>query len=367
MKIKTYIRMKKSAYKSGFVLLAAILLSTGISAQQELTKEYHKEYTVTPSMTLDLSNRYGDIDIRTSETDRIVIDVKVTLKYPNREKAERLLSYIDIRFTEDPDRISAKTVFDDKFSFSGWSGESRRFRIDYTVNMPEEMNLALTNRYGNTLLDDLTGRLSVDIKYGNLNASRLSRNNEKPLNRVRLEYGKGSIEEAGWLDLYLRYCSNFSIQNSQALLTDSRYSKVQLGTTSSLVADLKYDNLRIDEINNLVLESQYTEINIGTLSKKLVFDVAYGSLSVDRVTEGFESIELEARYTGVRLGIDESASYSLSGKVSYGGLKYNEDNYRNIKRIVENTSTTIEGIVGKEESPTAFVRVDASYGTIRLN
>jgi hypothetical protein len=367
MKTKTQIRMKKSVYKSGIILLTAIILSTGLNAQQELTKEYNKEYNVTPSMTLDLSNRYGDIDIRTSETDRVVIDVKVTLRYPNREKAERLLSYIDVKFKEEPDLISVKTVFDDKFSFSGWSGDSRRFRIDYNITMPEEMNLALTNRYGNTVLEDLTGSVSLDIKYGNLTAARLIRDNEKPLNNIRLEYGKGSVEEAGWLDLFLRYCSNFSITESQALLIDSRYSKIQLGTTSSLVANLKYDNLRIENINNLVLESGYTEINIGTLTKKLEFDVAYGSLSVDRVLAGFESIELDSRYTGIRLGIDESASYSLRGKVSYGGLKFDEDNYRNIKRIVENTSTIVEGIVGKEESPTAFVRVDASYGTVRLN
>ncbi len=95
--------------------------------------------------------------------------------------------------------------------------------------------------------------------------------------------------------------------------------------------------------------------------------MAYGSFTIERVAEGFESIDLESRYTGVRMGIDESASYKLEGKVSYGGLKFNEDNYKNTRRIVENTSTTVEGIVGKEESPTAFVRIDSSYGTIRLN
>jgi hypothetical protein len=30
---------------------------------------------------------------------------------------------------------------------------------------------------------------------------------------------------------------------------------------------------------------------------------------------------------GVRLGIEESANYKLEAKVSYGGLKYNEDKF----------------------------------------
>ncbi len=358
--------MDKLKYKSGILLFAAVLLSAGLSAQDELKKEYHKEYKVTPEMTLDLSNRYGDIDVQTSETDQVVIDVKITLKFPNRERAEKLLSYIEVEFSEDPERVSARTVIDEKFSFSGWSGESRRFRIDYNVKMPEKMNLKLANRYGNTVLDDLSGHVDLDIKYGNLTAASFNRENEKPLNTISLAYGKGSIEKAGWLDAIFRYCGSFSITDGQALLIDSKYSKVQIGNVSSLVGETKYDNLKIDNINNLVLESGYTDINIGTLTRKLDFEVAYGSFTIDRVPAGFESIELDARYTGVRVGIDENASYKLDGEVSYGGLKFNEDNYKNIKRIVENTSTTVEGIVGKDESPTAYVKVDASYGTIKL-
>ena len=51
--------MKKVTYKPGILFLAAILLSVGLNAQDELKKEYHKEYKVTPSMLLDLSNRRG--------------------------------------------------------------------------------------------------------------------------------------------------------------------------------------------------------------------------------------------------------------------------------------------------------------------
>ena len=70
---------------------------------------------------------------------------------------------------------------------------------------------------------------------------------------------------------------------------------------------------------------------------------------------------------GVKLGIEESANYKLDAKVSYGGLKYNEDNFKNHKRIVENNSSEVSGTVGKEENPTAKVNVLASYGTVRLN
>jgi hypothetical protein len=359
--------MRKSVYKPGALLLAGLFfLSAGLTAQEEVSKEYHKEYTAKKGVTLDLNNRYGDIIVQTSESDQVVIDVKVTVKYPSRERAEKLLSYIDVNFSEGENVISAETVIDEKFTFTGWSGETRKFMINYTVKMPVWMDLTLANKYGNTDLDDLTGLVNLTVKYGNLQAAKLTRGNEKPMSTLNLAYGKATIEEAGWLDIEVRYAGNLTIQKSQALLLDSKYSKLIFGTSSSIVAATRYDNIRIESINNLILDTGYADINIGLLTKKFKFEGSYSSLSVDRVPGGFESIEINARYTGVRIGIDESASYNLEGKVSYGGLKFNEENFNYKRRITENNSTEVSGIIGNDESPAATVRVEASYGTVKL-
>jgi hypothetical protein len=359
--------MKKSVYKPGALLITALcFLSLTLSAQEELTKDFHKEYTAQKDTKLDLNNRYGDIVVQTSETNQVVIDVKVTVKYPSRQRAEELMRYIDVKFAEEGNVISAKTVIDDRFKFSGWSGDARKFSIDYNVKMPVEMDLALVNRYGDTELDDLSGYLEIDIKYGNLSASKLSRGNDKPISVINLAYGNGTIDEAGWLDVTTRYCGNFSVDKGQALLLDSKYSKVQLGSVSSVVGEVRYDNLRIENIKNLVLDAGYTDVNIGTLSNKLVFDGGYGAFNAERVPAGFDSLKVDTHYTGVRLGIDESASYDLEARTSYCGLKYNEDNFQNRRRIVENNSSEISGIVGKSSSPTSYVKVNSSYGSVKL-
>jgi hypothetical protein len=357
--------MKKSDYKSGMLLSITLFLISITLSAQEVTKEFHKEYTAGANTTLDISNRYGDVVIQSWDKDQVVIDVKVTVELPNKERAEKLLNYIDIQFSEGDNLISAKTVIDEKFNFSGW-GDSRRFSIDYTVKMPVETALTLANKYGNSDLDDLHGLVNLDIKYGNITAAKLTRGNVKPLNRLNLAYGKGTIDEAGWLDLTVRYVGKFELTKSQAILLDSKYSKLSLGETSSVVGESKYDNIRIENINNLVLENGYTETNIGVLTKKLSYNGSYGSFSVDRIPAGFESIDVETRYMGVKLGIDESANYKLDAKVSYGGLKYNENNFKNQRRIIENNSNQVAGVVGKEESPSASVNVRASYGSIRL-
>jgi len=366
MKIKTKRPMKNRVNKAAALLIPALfLLATTLSAQPA-TKEFHKEYTAGPNTTLDINNRYGDVKVETNNQNQVTIDVKVTVELPNRERAEKLLSYIDVEFSQNDNTISAKTDIDDKFNFSGWGSGTRRFSIDYTVKMPEKINFTLVNRYGNSDLAPIQGLVKCDIKYGNITAENLSRGNDKPLNYVGVAYGKATINDAGWLDVYARYSGDFEIAKSQALLLDSKYSKFKVGETSSIVGESKYDNIRIEKINNLVLDAGYSDINVGTLTKKLKFDGGYGAFSVDQIPAGFESLETDTKYIGVKLGIEQGASYQLNAKLSYGDLKFNEDNFQNQKRIIQNNSNETSGIVGKETSPTSKVTVSASYGTVKL-
>ena len=238
--------------------------------------------------------------------------------------------------------------------------------LDYNVKMPKHIALKLANRYGNTKINEMTGPVSLDIKYGNLTAGRLLRGNEKPWNSLNLAYGKGTIEELGWMTINIRYTSKLEITKSTAILLDSKYSKLALGETSSVLGESKYDNIKIDKIRNLDLDNGYTDVSIGTLDTKLRYEGSYGSFSVENIPADFESIDLAARYMGVKLGIAENASYELDGHVRYGGLRYNEDNFKFNRRIVENNSTEVSGIVGKNDSPKSRVKIEASYGTVKL-
>jgi len=347
------------------MLFLPFLFLSLIMAGQEVSKEFHKEYKAGDKTTLNISNKYGEVIIDSWDQDQIVIDVKVTVEMSNTEKAQRMLDYINVEFSESDNTISAKTVIEDNFNFSGW-GSSRKFSIDYNVRMPVKTALSLTNRYGNSEIDELNGLVNMNIKYGNISVGKLTRMDQKPLNKLSLSYGNASVDEAGWLDLYLRYTGKTEIGISKALLLDAKYSKLIIDQTSSIVGNFEYNNLQIEDINNLVLENHYADIKIGSLQKKLDYDGSYGSFSIETIPAGFESIKVDARYSGIKLGIDETASYTLNARVSYGGLHYNESNFKNQRRIVENNSNEISGVVGNDESPDAKVNVTASYGSVRL-
>jgi len=358
--------MKAPIYKSGLLLVFSVLFSSTALVAQEVTKEFHKEYTADPNTTLDISNKYGKVVVETNDQNRITIDVKVTVEMPSRDRAEKLISYIDVQFSEDNNLIKAKTVIDDKFNFTGWGSSSKRFSIDYKVIMPSKINFTLVNRYGNSELGPIHGLVKLDIKYGNLTAYNLSRGNEKPMNYISLAYGKAEIESAGWLDVTLRYCGSFVINAGKAMLLDSKYSKIEIEDISSVVGESKYDKIQIEKINNLVLDAGYSDIDIGELTKTLKFEGGYGNLAVENIPKDFESVETDSKYIGVKLGINSDANYLLEARLSYGDLKFDESNFQHQRRIVENNSSETSGIMGKESSPSSKVKIQSSYGSVRL-
>jgi hypothetical protein len=273
---------------------------------------------------------------------------------------------ITVKFTETGGNLTAETVFNDDFSSINWKGGTNTFSINYNIKMPADINLDVTNKYGNTSIDVVSGLTNLTVKYGDLTVHKLDRGNVKPLNRLVVAYGKATVDELGWAEINARYCGQFSIESATALLVDSRYSKISIGEVSSLVADAKYDGYKVTASNNVIIMAGYTDISIGRVNKKLEVETKYGNLSVERIPVGFSSVDVKAGYCSVKLGIDPEACYKLKANSSYGSVKIDDANFSPDRRIVGNTSTELEGKAGKCSSPTAEVTIDASYGSVRL-
>ncbi|HCI54804.1 MAG TPA: hypothetical protein DFI01_02645 [Bacteroidales bacterium] len=364
MKIKIPEKMKNFLFKRGTLLLIALLPAIQ-AITQEVTKEFRKEFVADENTVVDLNNRYGNVVVASWNNNKVDIYVKITVEHPDRSKAEELINLIDIRFEEMPGKVTAETIIYDKFNSSVW-GKNKRFSINYTVKMPYNSGLVLTNKYGDTFIDELGGHADLNVKYGNLTVTELTRGDEKPINHINIGYGKALIKSAGWLDLYLRYATMVELPSARALLIDSKYSKIKIGNVSSMVVTSRYDNYSIDKINNLIMETGYTTLNVGTIEKKFVIEGNYGSINVDNVPKNFDSIDINTKYTGVRIGIDPAASYKLDGTSSYSSIKFPEEHLTIKKRIIENTSSEIEGIVGKEQNTSSTVKVRTSYGSVKL-
>jgi len=365
---------KMKALKSKFLIILIVLQITGInhafSEKQEYVKEIHKEYTVNQESLLDITNKYGDITIKDWDKDLLTIDVLIKVESSSKEKADKKLSYINIKFSEEDNVIKAVTEFDEKFSNTSSSflvfssSSSENFSIDYTVHMPRYLKMNLYNKYGSIFINEIHGKSNIILKYGHFKANKLLFSDSKPLSTVSLSYCEGEVEKCNWVKYIINY-SGITINDSKALIVVSKYSKVNIENNVSLVSESKYDRYKLGDVNNLVTVGKYTDYKIEKLSKKLDLDTKYGNCRIGEVPAGFKDIKVVAKYADIDIGISSDAGYSIKGKGRYGDLDYNESK-ANVNREIKSTSFTIEGTIGAKGDTGSKVYIEVEYGDVDL-
>lgn len=356
--------MKATGFKITSIALF-VSINVAWAANDEYTKILKEEYTATSSTELNLSNKFGDIEINNWDQDLVSIEVEISVDANDEDKANRILSYVDVNFFESGNTISAETVFDSKLERGSWGNNNYDLDIQYKVYMPEYISLSLDNKYGDTFIDNLAGHLNCDIKYGKLKVNTLARGDDKPLNEVNIAYGNGYFEKVDWLKTSIKY-SSLEIGEGKALILISKYSKFYLDKASSLVAESKYDVYEIGELTNFVVSAGYSNYKIDEVSKKFQIESKYTHVKVDYIPADFEQISIENAYGGFKLGIDESASYILDGEADYCKIYYSDDDNSKINRIIENNEMNVSGTVGKNSNTNSVVDIETRYGNVKL-
>jgi Putative adhesin len=351
---------------SGIVSIFMMFTNYGIYAQEnQVSKTYHQEYPVSNNSSLLIDNKYGSIDVKNWNENKITIDVIVKLENHNKDKAKKQLDQIKVEISQEGNEIKAITDMDENFfTGHGWfNSDNRELTINYTINMPASLDVTLKNKYGDIFINELSGKAEIFLKYGNLKANKIGRGNTEPFAFLSMAYAKGSFEECNWLKIDLKY-STLNIDKSKALVVMSKYSKLLIGDCSSIVAESKYDEYKVEKLSNFVINAAYSGFSFGEISRKIEADIKYGDLKVNKVPASFESIKIENQYGGVKVSIDPSASYTIDGHARYAKIVVPEEG--KFSRIEENTSSTISGLIGKDEKTKARVTIETSYGGVKL-
>ncbi len=339
-----------------FVLFFVLgILSTGLKAAgEEKTKELHQGWTVNSIQTLEVSNKFGEIKINNFGGDSVTIDVVVTVEAPNEKRADELLELINVDFGKSGNTARAETKISNDFK------SRQKFSIDYTINIPSDKNLNISNKYGNTIVNKLDADGYFNIQYGNLTANQLNAPPSGNMN-LNLAYGKADIGSTNDMDIEVKY-STINVGGTGNLKIESKYSVLNIEESKVVNIESKYDTFEFEEVGTLSATTKYSHFKIEELKKKLKIEAGYGGISIDEVSDDFESISIENSYGQIKLGLDE-ASYSLDASCDYCGISYPEENFTG-NRIKENNTQTVKGNVGTDGHGTVYIR--SRYGEIKL-
>jgi hypothetical protein len=335
---------------------------------REFTKNIAREFGTTANGMTALYNRYGKVNVKTWSENKVKLNVNIVVNATSESAANRVFEKINVNFTNTQGYIKAETIIGDM----GWSwGERSDFQINYEVWIPINNALDLQNKYGNSFVANLNGKLMAEIKYGDLRTENIYSDVE-----ILMEYGKATMASVQNITGEIAY-GGLSINNVRDVQVDSRYSTLSFEQANQVRLTSKYDELNFGKIENLRLQTkhsetvidnvrialvtaQYTDIKVKTLTEKFDSDLQFCELNVQQLGAAFKSANITGSYTDVEIGL---GSQGLKFEIAGNYTDINLPSTQNNKRTESGSKVTSTGTVGNAKG---YLVAKLNYGDITL-
>ncbi len=382
-----YIRHIKTWLIGALLLAAQWNTAAAFGPRQEFSRTINREFGTTATGTAAFYNKYGKVNINTWANNSVKIDITIVVNASNQACADKMFSRLNVNFTNTAGYVKAETFVDNNNgNWNVWgdcggnwltsnASNGQSFKINYDVWVPATNNVDLKNRYGNSYVGALKGKLYAEIKYGNLRTEALSQDAD-----LYLGYGKASIAKVNNIYGSISYSdldvqevreiqgeakySNFKIARAAAIRMSASYSDFELGDIDELRMDTRYTDVIARSVQTSFFKGQYSDLKVGSLAKILDIDQSYGSTRIDQVSRSFTYITVVSRYTDVSLAIQPGANYAFDLEGSYTDLDIPTG--ANIRQESKSGSRkTMSGHFGEANSGSTL-KARLSYGELTI-
>jgi len=341
--------------KQKFKLLAVLLafVPFGLKAA-EYSKKIHQGYLKSNITALNVSNKFGTVEVNNMGGDSVTVDVTITVETVSEARAKQLIDLISININRSGGLLRAQTVINEDFK------SKMDFSIDYKINIPKDRSLNITNKFGNIAVQELDAPGAFNLAYGNITAGSLNAPGDGVM--LELAYGKADLESVNKMVGEIKYSKVFIGQAGNLNMT-TRYSGLNVDDIQNLTLESKYDGVKLGRVSSISAESKYSNYTIDVLAKTLKIETEYGSVRVGKVLPDFSNIEIYNSYGGITLGMNE-LSYMLTADCNYCDVKYPTEKFQG-NRSKENANVIVQGKVGSATG-TQQVVIKSRYGGISL-
>ena len=298
------------------------------------TKSYSKTYPAGVNGQLKIDNTFGRVTVNTWNKPEFKVDVQVKIYADDANDAQQFLDVINIADHKADESVAFKTIIGDD-SGKGtelWPGNGKtrikKIEVNYTVYMPAKNALVVSNRYGNTVLPNLDGRLSISNFYGSLKAGKLL----NPLNDIKVRYGSADIE------------------NLCGSILDIAFGKLNLMEGDKLNVSISYGSSKIGRIRTW-----------GNIKAKFCGDVQINGL--DR---RLKSLNVTSAYSSVKLATADNENANFDITTSNGDFSYSDTKVKMKHTAVQNDQGSPKNYTGSlgKANPQKLITIKANFGAV---
>lgn len=347
-----------------FVALVLCLFMVREVYGREVRRVETRTFPTVGGMEIAVDNKYGNIVVRAWDRNEISFSVEIIGKARREEMAGKMADRVKVSFSNTSALVTARTSIVEKRENCSDCG----VEINYTIQLPRNVCLNLTNKYGNIIVDVTDMPFRGEIKYGDLRVGVL--NGKR--NRVHCRYGNVHVQEANVLTLEATY-SDVVVDKVGKLTMGSSYSGIRIGEVKDMAVNSRYDNFQIKRVDKIVGDpARNTQFRVEELGQSFVVEgMAHGEVRILRVAEGFDRVVVDATYSNVWVGIDSRQGAQLDVTSRHGrvnvGKQLNTNRLSRTKNLDEvHDMERLVGVLGDGKNVKSVIMIKNTYGKVRI-
>lgn len=353
----------------GYIFTLFCLISLASNAQFTETKQIHNSFSVLPETQIEISNKYGKIDINTWEKDSVIIDIDIRVEEKKLSKLEESLRGIDFNITDSEHYLIFRTEVEkkkgvlsqefQKFKESVLSSDSN-IEIDLEIWLPKTNELRVENKFGDIYIDDYDGETNINLSNGNLKAHNFSNKLELKLSFADATLNK--IEEGrlncNFSDVYIKHANSVKI--------NSKSTEFEFQDIIDLNAISRRDKFRIRKVEIIDAESSFSHFRIDELTDRLYIRSNYGDIEVENTNPEFSKMNIESRSTDVELYFNEDSQFNFEVLHSKAQVDFGPEVEIKEKKEVKEKQIKIFGSYGNKTEDELKLDIKATGGDITI-
>jgi len=363
-------KFKKTELSYKFYLLVIAILwgATAAFSQNYMFKKMDKAFKVSPSVSMNITSKYGDIHVVQTRSDSVSVSVKAYVKNSVRAEYTNVMNNITFVMQQSGNSIVLQTQFNDSYSqilsdfktlTEPLKESDKDILIQYEIKVPSYLNLTIHHKFGDIKLPEHKGKIDITLQNGKISAPKISGN----IN-INLSFGLLTVYE---------------LNNSKI---DARYSKLELGKisyleliTKSCTTEIdnanilklvsKRDKIDINSVNSIFGDAYFSTINADLVNSELSMTTKYGNIKVQNISEKFLYVNVDSKYTDLLLFFQNGCSYKMDVTHVNVSLIYPTDLSKVQQKYLENKQQLTFGTIGKENT-NSKVKITAEQSKVGL-
>lgn len=348
--------MNKRLSKYGILLLLhclAMLSSFQANAQFSETREFVKRFKIQEETRIDITNKYGKIELNTWDKDSVVIRFKMEINEKKPDKLRKTLDNLDFDISNSQHFLIVKTQVD-KYR-SQIESEFLKFketilqtsgsiRIDLQVWLPNDHELHLENKFGDILMDDYQGEIQISLSNGKLKAGDLPKRVS-----LNLSFADATVNNLKNGTIISNY-SDINLKNAGIIKLESKSSTIEILNSQDLYIDSRRDKYRLRLAEKVEAVTSFSHLMISELKEKANLRMSYGSVEMEKILNSFSNIYLETRSTDANLYFNPEARFNFEITETKTNLKMGRELKEENKEVIDSKTEKVRhtGYFGKK-------------------